>query len=277
MRRLLIFISLGLLLVGCSPEARKESQNNDYESSTFKRAKEKYELRDYRGAISLYEEVLRDNPLMAKAHLELGLIYNDKIGDPVSAIYHFRRYLKLKPNAERAKIIEEWIARAELAIASSQPNSPMESTEQFVQLQKENLLLKQSTEKLQQELNALRYQVVETKKLPISSVDASVATEKTAVSMPVPTTPATNTVVLRLVTNSATASPTIAKTEKSEVSIAVPIASKKHTVLAGETLWRIAVRYYPEQVKEGTQKIMEANGLSDAAKIKSGQVLIIPQ
>ncbi|MEZ5405239.1 MAG: LysM peptidoglycan-binding domain-containing protein [Verrucomicrobiia bacterium] len=277
MRRLLIFISLGFLLVGCSPEARKESQNNDYESSTFKRAKEKYELRDYRGAISLYEEVLRDNPLMAKTHLELGLIYNDKMGDPVSAIYHFRRYLKLKPNAERAKIIEEWIARAELAIASSQPNSPMESTEQFVQLQKENLLLKQSTEKLQQELNTLRYQVAESKKLSAPLVNASVATEKTIVSTPPATTPTTNTVVLRLVTNSATAPPDIAKAEKTETPLAASVASKKHTVLAGETLWRIAVRYYPEQVKEGTQKIMEANGLTDAAKIKSGQVLIIPQ
>jgi tetratricopeptide (TPR) repeat protein len=275
MRSWLILIPLWLIAIGCSPEPRKESQDSDYESSIFKRAKEKYELRDYRGAVSLYEEVLRDNPSMAKAHLELGLIYNDKIGDPVSAIYHFRRFLKLKPNADRAKIVEEWIARAELAIASSQPNSPLESTEQFVELQRENLLLKQSIEKLQQELSLAKRGLAEAKKTPVAIAQVQPTVKEELTSKPAEPAVTTNTVALKLITNAPTST---SRVDSAATTQPMTVSSvRKHTVQPGETLWRIAVRYYPEQVKEGTQKIMEANGLTDAAKIRSGQVLTIPQ
>ena len=265
-----LFFMLICMLASCSPDHKGEVPNNDYESSTFKRAKEKYELRDYRSAINLYEEVLRDNPSMAKAHFELGLIYNDKIGDPISAIYHFRKFLQLKPNAERARTVEEWISRAELSIASSQPNSPMESTEQFVELQKENLALKNTNEKLQQELAWIKHQFTKkTVPLDASSLESKkilsemkpIVTETQAMAL------MTNAIALRLVTNADVVLTNLSKS--SEVS-------KTHTVQAGETLWRIAVRYYPEQVKEGAVKIMEANHLSDPSKIKSGQILTIP-
>ena len=269
-----MFLGMTLLLVACSPEQKGEMPNNDYESSTFKRAKEKYELRDYRGAINLYEEVLRENASMAKAHFELGLIYNDKVNDPISAIYHFRKFLRLRPNSEREKTIQEWISRAELAIASSQPNSPMESTEQFVELQKENLVLKNANEKLQQELVWLKHQLADKpEKNKVPPVIEPVKTTQKAVNL-LPETQSinvvTNSIALKLVTNTEMVSMTtnIVTTSLSP--------TKKHTVQAGETLWRIAVRYYPEQVKEGAKKIMEANLITDPSKIRSGQTLTIP-
>lgn len=268
-----LFLWMALILVGCSPEQKGGMPNNDYESATFKRAKEKYELRDYREAVNLYEEVLRENPSMAKAHFELGLIYNDKVNDPISAIYHFRKFLRLKPNSERGKTVQEWISRAELAIASSQPNSPMESTEQFVELQKENLILKNTNEKLQQELAALKHSLPDKseKNQPLA------ATESTKVVLK-PISSSTETQSINRVTNSI-ALKLITNTEVTSVATNVPVVSspiKKHTVQAGETLWRIAVRYYPEQVKEGAKKIMEANLITDPSKIRSGQILTIP-
>lgn len=274
MRCLLLLFCL-VWLGACSPERKGQMPDNDYESSTFRRAKEKYELRDYREAISLYEEVLRDNPEMAKAHFALGLIYNDKIGDPVSAIYHFRKFLRLRPNSDKAKTVKEWITRAELSIASLQPNSPMESTEQFVEIQKENLALKNANEKLQQELTWLKHRSNEKTK---SSTEA-IADEKKNISNATVTSTSnetavesvTNAITLRLVTNNTSAGIT-----PTNAVMAASIHSKKHTVQAGETLWRIAVHYYPEQVKAGAAKIMEANHLSDPSKLKSGQILIIP-
>jgi murein DD-endopeptidase MepM/ murein hydrolase activator NlpD len=45
-----------------------------------------------------------------------------------------------------------------------------------------------------------------------------------------------------------------------------------HTVTKGETLWRISKNYGVE-----LDKVVEANGLSDAGEIKTGQVILIPK
>ena len=59
-----------------------------------------------------------------------------------------------------------------------------------------------------------------------------------------------------------------------EPSRVLPAAKKQglyHTVKKGETLWGIS-RYYGVDI----DKIVEANGLSDAARIETGQAVLIP-
>jgi tetratricopeptide (TPR) repeat protein len=269
------------LIPGCSQPSPIQKVDDEFETVSFKKAKEKFELRDYTGAISLYEEVLRDNPNMAKSHFELGLIYDDKLGDYVSAIYHYRRYLKLRPSGSKAKVVEQWIPRAELAFASMQPNSPIQSADELARLQKENLKIRADMEELQrnlassqndvalarQQMTALQAQL-EAAQAAAQNAAANAGTQPGAIPADgaLPATPAAGQPNPTHGAPAVTAAP------------GRPSDQRIHTVKGGETLWKISASYYPGQVPEGIQKILEANKdtLPNAAKLKIGQTLIIP-
>ena len=38
-----------------------------------------------------------------ESHLEVGLLYLQHINDPLSAIYHFRKFLALRPNSQQGR------------------------------------------------------------------------------------------------------------------------------------------------------------------------------
>jgi len=66
-------------------------------------------------AIEAFEKCLRLNPGAAKAHLQLGMLYEDVRTDPVTAIYHYRSYLAARPESENSDAVARWLERAERA------------------------------------------------------------------------------------------------------------------------------------------------------------------
>ncbi|HPA21093.1 MAG TPA: LysM peptidoglycan-binding domain-containing protein [Verrucomicrobiae bacterium] len=285
---------LALLFAGCTPEAKLKPADNDFETPVFLRAKEKFELRDYEGAIVLYEEVVRANPNMAKAHLELGLIYDDKLGDYVSAIYHYRRFLKLRPDSDKARIVKQWITRAELAFAAQQPNSPLQNADELARLQKDNINLKAQIEeahRVQREMQAQLKAALAQPIAPAMRPGAPVAVEERPQAQPVarPAPPQ----VVQQPQPPAPAVPAPRPQAEKAVPVAVPVAPptpaptaqapqeptvRMHVVQEGETLWRIASRYYPGNVQRGVEKIQEANKgtVADVTKLRVGQQLRVP-
>jgi len=83
------------------------------------------------------------NPDFAKAHLELGLLNDDKLGDPIAAIYHYRRYLELRPDSEKRKLVEDFIERAKLSLAAKLPQSPVVDPGELARLQSDKAALLQ--------------------------------------------------------------------------------------------------------------------------------------
>ena len=105
----LLFACLCTLFAGCNSGLNQlsEEDRNPYAL----KAKEMVQDRDFRGAAELYRKALRVNPELANIHLELGLLYDDKLGDPISAIYHYRQYLELKPDSPKRPLVENFIDR----------------------------------------------------------------------------------------------------------------------------------------------------------------------
>ncbi len=290
MRAWLSVLALAML-AGCTPETKLKPPDNDFETPNFLRAKEKFELRDYEGAIALYDDVVRGNPNMAKAHLELGLIYDDKMGDYVSAIYHYRRYLKLRPDSDKARIVRQWITRAELAFAAQQPNSPLQNADELARLQKDNINLKAQIEesrRVQREMEAQLKAALAQPMAPSGGprppavveerprAEAPSAPPPPAVAHPGPvaTTPAP-------MEAPAAERPAVAPPAPVAVPVAAPApapAARVHVVQEGETLWRIASRYYPGDVQRGVERIQEANRgtVADVTKLRVGQQLRVP-
>jgi len=102
---------LCLLLVGGCSGSRLSDERNPY----YLRGVQLLEHDKYQEAAEAFEKCLRLSPNSAKAHLQLGRLYDDVFTDPATAIYHYRCYLQKCPEGENAEAVNQWLARAEVA------------------------------------------------------------------------------------------------------------------------------------------------------------------
>ena len=91
-----------------------------------------------------------------ESHLEIGLLYAQHINDPLSAIYHFRKFLALRPNSPQAPLVRQRIDAATREFARTLPAQPLENQLQRVDLVATLDKLKQENESLKQELADLK-------------------------------------------------------------------------------------------------------------------------
>lgn len=101
-------------------------------------------------AMSAFLKVTEKRKDAPESHFELGRIYLDNMNDPIQAIYHFRKFLELKPNSQVSPMVRQMIDTAQKKFAASLPESPfennvrrMELEELLQKVQKENIELKQ--------------------------------------------------------------------------------------------------------------------------------------
>ncbi|HEY8994929.1 MAG TPA: tetratricopeptide repeat protein, partial [Lacunisphaera sp.] len=87
-----------------------------------------------------------------ESHLEVGLLYVQHINDPLSAIYHFRKYLAQRPNSPQAPLVRQRIDAAIREFARTIPAQPLENQTQRVDLIATLDRLKQENESLKQQL-----------------------------------------------------------------------------------------------------------------------------
>lgn len=132
------------LFSGCEPGDGSELVSEADERS-FQRGKQL--LREGRrpdalnAFLSVIEKRRGDAP---ESHLEVGELFRTHIKDPVSAIYHYRKYLEMSPNSAQASHVRQLIDTSTKDFAGTLPAQPMH-------VQYERLDLLESIEKLQQE------------------------------------------------------------------------------------------------------------------------------
>jgi LysM repeat protein len=101
---------------------------------------------DYERAINLYEAALDDSPRGAEVHYKLGLLYDDKLNDPIGALHHFQRYLSLSPNGLHAKEVKDSIKRDRIAAMTALSGDSVITREEAARLRNENLMLHKELE-----------------------------------------------------------------------------------------------------------------------------------
>jgi LysM repeat protein len=229
---------------GCHPlsgsSASDVERNPDY-----RRARLAAEAGDARVAVVLLEKVLRAQPGVASLHLELGLLYDQKLQDPIAAIYHYRQFLELEPASPRKTVVEGHIERAKLALAARLPVPQAADAQELMRLQAEKAAL-------QEELAVLRLRLAERE-----------AAGHVAGTAGAPAEPLQRTVVVTqtvLVTAAPTSSP----------------PPRMYVVQRGDTLQSIARAHYGTAA--GWERIYLANRASLPSKdqLRVGQTLVIP-
>jgi tetratricopeptide (TPR) repeat protein len=110
-------LALLVLVAGCGGSVAALDRR-DRGDALMERARETAARGDARGAAELYQRVIDQDAGNARAHLDLGILLQDQFRDYVPAIYHYRRYLALRPETEKHEMIEHRVRVAEQLFAA---------------------------------------------------------------------------------------------------------------------------------------------------------------
>jgi LysM repeat protein len=299
--RISLFLVAALALAGCNPADKEEAHFDDSRNPYYKQAQQDLDANNPSAAVADYEQALGVDPKLAGAHYELGIIYGDKLTDPVGSIYHFKRYLELQPNSDKAEQVKTLIDRQSQVFAASLPNSPAQNAGDYAKLQSENASLRKQVEDATQTITQLQAKLTQSGKhhghplaqapdqpdayAPVvaSAGNPPPAPVADSPSTPPPATNAPPAVPLRAVavdTNAPDVNsvpPPPGSPAAAAAAAATPSTpSRTYTVVKGDSPWKIAHKMYPGDTKNGVDKIMAANPGVDGRHLKIGQVLVIP-
>ncbi|MDF7822400.1 LysM peptidoglycan-binding domain-containing protein [Pontiellaceae bacterium B12227] len=249
MRTIYLFLfTATLALTGCekdsgSMEEREERDPNVISGQKF------MEEGNFDAAIEEFKRALEQEPMMARPHLDLALIFQQHKINYIHALYHYDRYLELRPNAEKADFINNQKHKVAQALANTFINN---SPDVKKVVQERNTLIQQNNELKRQLAAALRNAPAPTAK-----------TQQTAA--PTTTEPSVTKTVPKSATPAVEAQ-TVSKGSRHHV----------YHVVSGDTLSKISTKFYGDSGKYDI--IYEANKdmMRNPGDLKVGQTIVIP-
>ncbi|MET0263820.1 MAG: LysM peptidoglycan-binding domain-containing protein [Rariglobus sp.] len=219
-----------------------------------------------------------------ESHLELGILYQQHIKDPIASIYHYRKFRELKRNSPQADLVRQRIDAATREFARTLPAQPLENQMERLDLLERVDLLQRENAQLKDQLIGVRTQAINTPRptAPVASVppeqlaplaidpmDSPIA----SVSEPQPTLPD-----IPIATPTPTAPrPPVQVQQPTVVQPTTPTSFRRHVVVKGDTLFSLAQRYYGNRSR--WREIYAANRavLPSESSLRIGMELKIPQ
>lgn len=150
--RLIICLAVISVLTGCP--GYTGNPLNDEDNPDFLAGKRRNSSMDFSGAIAAFEKALQANPNSAAAHFELGLLCEQRSHDYASAIHHYQKHLKLRPESNVSDTVMARInsCKVELAKTVSFSLVSQEVFEKLTHLTTENTALRQKIMELNMQL-----------------------------------------------------------------------------------------------------------------------------
>jgi len=242
---------LAVVLAGCLPPI--SSPSDEEKEPFFRKGKELVNTTDFPGATDAFEKALEINPHNALAHYELGLLCEKD--DQAAAMYHFAKFLKLRPTVPQAERARERLAACRQVLAQSAALS-MTPNIQATQRELERLTVENRDLKLQ----------IEAWKKWYGTQQRSGGTSPQ--SLPTPTNPPLTRSPATTLTNP----PAPTRIPQPEPVVRPPMPERKlHTVRGGETPAAIARNY-----GVSLNALLEANPTLDPRRMRVGQSVTIP-
>ena len=128
----LSILVVGFFFPGCDRPPFDQTERN------MDQAEQKQAARDYRGAINAYEHALDGTEKTSEAHFRMGIIYAEKLEDPVGAVHHFKRYMEQAPNGAHVGEAKANLDRLELTLATKLAGGTLISHTEALRLKTEN-------------------------------------------------------------------------------------------------------------------------------------------
>jgi len=211
----------------------------------------------YSEALSSFLKVIekRGGQASAESHLEAGLIYLNHIKDPIEAIHQFRSYLELQPNAKQAPYVRGQVDVAKREFARTLPAHPLEDQSIRFEMQDQVERLQRENEELKAELQSRGIAPV-----PLMRTSRSVGSLPPVESSPITLAPLPGGTDSAAPSSIAPAAPKPlfnAVGPATRPTASAQAGGRKHTIASGDTLYRIAVKYYGSGAK--VEEIFNAN------------------
>lgn len=251
------------VVVGCGDQAASADEREERDPHVIS-GRKLVEEGQYQEAVEVYKKAIENEPSMARPHLDVALTYQRLIANAqasggeaeafidfhVRSIYHFDRYLELRPNAEKAEFIEEQKLKVVASLAAFLINRSPEVREVVTE---RNALIQERAGLKRQLAAALAGSQPSTQKPATTSTPAPAPTSGQSVTQTVPKT----------------AKPAQPKTDGSATH-------QIYHVVSGDTLTKIANAFYEDPGKWDV--IFEANRdtMKNSNDLKVGQTLVIP-
>ena len=214
-----------------------------------------------------------------ESHLDAGLICLENAKDPISAIYHFKKYLALEPNSPNAVYVRGLVDAATREFARTLPGRPMDSQAGGGELLEQVNRLQQENDQLKAELLALRARDASVPAMTVPAA-ASVAAGPSALTPAPPEAEAAPVVLTPVAAEAVPPPPAVSERESPAAAAKAAPASpaRSYTVQAHDTLYGIAKKVYGSANNAKVQAILQANRkvLPSAAGLKPGMELKIP-
>lgn len=282
---LLLLGALALGLTGC-PDKERLSSATEVDDPNYREGQALLKTGRKQEALSAFLKVIGTRGDEApESHLEIGLLYLQHINDPLSAIYHFKKYLALRPNSPLASQVKQRIDAATREFARTLPAQPLEGQPQRVDLVAALDRMKQENDALKQELadfKAGRNLPASAPVAPPAESAPVVATSPAAFTFnvdPMPTVrtrPAASPAPRPNPPPSARATPATAAQVTVATTPARSVSARKHVVRPGDSLSRISVQYYGNRTR--VKDIYAANRgvMKSETDLKVGMELKLP-
>ncbi len=115
-------------------------------------------LRDGRDkdALEAFLKVIDKRKDAAESHVEAGRIHMDHFNDSINAIYHFQKYLEIKPDSRQAELLKQLIRTAQKKYVKSLPGYFFESKADQASIDETVMKLKAENEKLKIQLVTIK-------------------------------------------------------------------------------------------------------------------------
>jgi tetratricopeptide (TPR) repeat protein len=232
-------LAAAVALCGCLPAS--QSPMDEQKEMHFLTGKARVREQDNEGAIEAFERALEVNPGNASAHFELGILY-EKVNDYAAAIYHFERFLKLRPDSGHAAVLRDRISTDKVELSKTAAFAPVtkQLQEEFYKLAEEDRQVRAEAEKWRAEAERWRAYYNSRSQAPVAG--------------------------------STTEPPQPARVLTGAPDAAAPgPAARSHTVKSGDTLTSIASRY-----GVSLSALQSANPGIEPRRMRPGDVLRVP-
>lgn len=263
---ILVFLGALLLFGGCRSNSNFDMVEETHEKA-YQRGKDRLrEGREQDALVAFLSVIDKRQGDAPESHLEVGLLYDDHFGDPVAAIYHYRKFLEQRPESEQAVKVKGLIEACKKDFARTLPAGPLEDDMERLDMLELLSESREEVDQLKQENASLRQRMARYQ----SYIDQQQATAQGAPEIEPVVTNRQSQVVRPEARNER---PTVNGVDTNPPRI-IP---QTYTVQSGDSLYLISQKVYGSRAR--WREIFEANRdqLSSPHDLKVNQVLRLPR
>jgi tetratricopeptide (TPR) repeat protein len=277
-------LAAALALAGCGDNERL-SYATEVDEPAYREGSAQLKAGRKQEALNAFLKVIdKRGDDSAESHLNVGLLYADDIRDPLSAIYHFKKFLELRPNSPQAPLVRQRIDAAMRDFAGTLPDQPLDN-----QLNRVDLVA--ALDRLKQENAALKQELADVKAGRATAAPLAVNTDVPATAAPqggfnfsagsvpvVRTRPPAPVPAVSTRSGNSAIKPAVSTPAKNQPPPAAPArgVARRHTVLPGDTLSKLAQQYYNNRAKWRDIYAANRDVMKSETDLRAGMELKIP-